>query len=91
MAAIRAHWGVENDANWTLDAVWGEDTRTWVHKGRARESLGLLRAIAYNLVRVLRHRVLQAPKTGHIPNDELFERIHLALVTPAVLPTVGAT
>lgn len=91
MAAIRAHWGVENDANWTLDAQWGEDTRTWVHKGHARESLGLLRAIAYNLVRVLRHRVLQPPRKGHIPYCELFERISLALVTPAVVPTVGHT
>lgn len=91
MAAIRAHWGIENDANWTFDACWGEDTRTWVHKGSARESLGLLRAMAYNLVRVLRHRVLDAPKTGHIPYDELFERIQLALVMPAVLPTVGDT
>lgn len=91
MAAIRAHWGVENDANWTLDAIWGEDTYTWVHKGRARESLGLLRAIAYNLVRVLRHRVLQPSTGGSLSYDELFERIHLALVTPAVLPAVGAT
>lgn len=91
MAAIRAHWGVENDANWTLDAQWGEDTRTWVHKGHSRESLGLLRAMAYNLVRVLRHRVLQGPGAGHIPYDELFERIHLALVTSAVLPAPGAT
>lgn len=91
MAALRAHWGVENDANWTLDAQWGEDSRTWVHKGRARESLGLLRAIAYNLVRVLRHRVLDRPKVGHLSYHELFERIFLALVTPAVLPTVGDT
>ncbi|MBK8181079.1 MAG: ISAs1 family transposase [Planctomycetes bacterium] len=91
MAAIRAHWGVENDANWTLDAQWGEDSRTWVHKGVARESLGLLRAMAYNLVRVLRHRVLDGPKKGHLSYDELFERIRLALVTPAVIPAAGAT
>ena len=47
--------------------------------------------MAYNLVRVLRHRVLDAPKRGHLSYDELFERIHLALVMPAVLPTVGGT
>ncbi len=91
MAAIRAHWAIENDANWTLDAQWGEDSRTWVHKGTARDSLGLLRAMAYNLVRVLRHRVLDRPKKGNLTYHELFERIHLALVTPAVLPTAGST
>jgi predicted transposase YbfD/YdcC len=59
MAAIRAHWGIENDCFWTLDTQWDEDTRAWVRKGLGRETLAVLRLIAYNIVRVVRHRVLR--------------------------------
>ena len=67
MAAIRAHWGIENDCFWTLDTQWDEDTRAWVKHGLGRESLAVLRLIAYNLVRIVRHRVLrdgEAPSNG---------------------------
>jgi hypothetical protein len=91
LAAVRAHWGIENDSNWSLDVAWGEDTHTWVKMGVARETLGLLRLLAYNLVRVLRHRVLKGPVKGHIPYRELFERVRDALVSPAVALTVGGS
>lgn len=91
LAAVRAHWGIENDSNWSLDVAWGEDTYTWVKMDVARETLGLLRLIAYNLVRVLRHRVLKGPPKGHIPYRELFERVRDALVSPAVVLTAGCS
>jgi predicted transposase YbfD/YdcC len=89
MAAIRAHWGIENDSNWSLDVAWREDTSAWVKMGVSRESLAVLRLLAYNLVRVLRHRVLKGPPKGHIPYRELFERIRDALVSPAALHAAG--
>lgn len=91
LAAVRAHWGIENDSNWSLDVAWGEDTRAWVKMDVARETLGLLRLMAYNLVRVLRHRVLKGPPKGHIPYRELFERVRDALVSPAVVLTAGCS
>lgn len=89
LAAVRAHWAIENDSNWSLDVAWREDTSAWVKMGVSRETLGLLRLLAYNLVRVLRHRVLKGPKKGQIPYRELFERIRDSLVSPAVLSTAG--
>lgn len=91
LAAVRAHWGIENDSNWSLDVAWGEDSYTWVKMGVARETLGLLRCIAYNFVRVLRHRVLKGPAKGHIPFRELFERVRDSLVSPAVALTAGCS
>lgn len=91
LAAVRAHWGIENDCHWSLDVPWREDTTAWVKVGLARESLSLLRMLAYNLVRVLRHRVLKGPAKGNIPYRELFERIRDALVSPAVRSAAGFT
>ncbi len=68
MAAIRAHWGIENDCFWTLDTQWNEDTRAWVKHGLGRESLAVLRLIAYNLVRIVRHRVLRTARPVQRPD-----------------------
>lgn len=76
--AIRAHWGVENDCFWTLDTQWGEDTRAWVRKDRALEVLGLLRLVAYNIVRLLRQRVFRAEDNRRMAWRSLFALVEAA-------------
>ena len=80
LAAIRAHWGIENDSNWTLDTQWLEDTRSWAWKGRALEALGVLRLIAYNAVRLLRNRTLRGHNGRMLSYRSLFHLIRDALV-----------
>jgi hypothetical protein len=82
IAAIRAHWGIENDANWTFDAIWQEDSRAWVRQDRALETLSLYRILAYNAVRVWRHRTLRTSAANPLPYRRLLQVIHMALVTP---------
>ncbi len=82
LASVRAHWGIENDANWTMDAIWREDSRCWVRMGTAMELLGLLRILAFNLVRLLRHRVLKGPDGELLPFRRLLELMRIALCTP---------
>jgi rRNA processing protein Gar1 len=56
---VRAHWGIENNCNWTLDVIWDEDTKVWCGRGAAIQALGLLRLMAYNLVALWRCRYLR--------------------------------
>jgi predicted transposase YbfD/YdcC len=56
---VRAHWGIENNCNWTMDVIWDEDTKVWCGRGAAIEALGLIRLMAYNLVGLWRCRYLR--------------------------------
>jgi predicted transposase YbfD/YdcC len=58
LLAVRSHWGIENNCNWTLDVIWDEDTKVWCGQGLGIRVLGLLRLMAYNLVSRLRCRYL---------------------------------
>jgi predicted transposase YbfD/YdcC len=55
--AVRAHWGIENCGNWTMDTQWLEDDCPWVSK--AVETVSLLRLLAYNVLMRLRTRHLR--------------------------------
>jgi hypothetical protein len=59
LLAVRSHWGIENNCNWTVDVIWDEDSKVWCGQGYAIRILGLLRLMAYNLVAHLRCRYLQ--------------------------------
>lgn len=59
LLAVRAHWGIENNCNWTLDVIWDEDSKVWCGQNYAIRILGLLRLMAYNLVAHLRCRYLR--------------------------------
>jgi predicted transposase YbfD/YdcC len=48
LKAVRAHWSIENNANWVMDVAWKEDSRPWCN--RALEFISLMRMIAYNVV-----------------------------------------
>jgi len=56
---VRAHWGIENNCNWTMDVIWDEDTKIWCGQGVALQALSLLRLMAYNLVALWRCRYLR--------------------------------
>ena len=49
-AAIRRHWGVENELHWVLDVAFGED-QCRARKGHAAQNFALLRKCALNLLR----------------------------------------
>ena len=59
LLVVRAHWGIENNCNWTMDVIWDEDTKVWCGQGLGIQMLGLLRLMAYNLVSLLRCRYLR--------------------------------
>lgn len=49
-AAVRAHWGVENQLHWVLDVQFGED-QSRARTGHAAENLATLRRLALNLLK----------------------------------------
>ena len=53
---IRNYWRIENNGNWTADAIWREDRRRiqWVKVPEAMYALSVLRMIGQNIIAVLR-------------------------------------
>jgi predicted transposase YbfD/YdcC len=50
LAAIRSHWGIENQLHWCLDIAFDED-RCRVRKDHGAENFAILRHIALNLLK----------------------------------------
>lgn len=50
-AAIRGHWGIENQQHWTLDMTFHED-RCRSRKGNAPDNFAVLRRVALNLLKL---------------------------------------
>jgi predicted transposase YbfD/YdcC len=47
---VRAHWGIENSLHWVLDVVMRDD-ESRVRTGNAGANLGIVKHIAYNLIK----------------------------------------
>lgn len=47
---VRAHWGIENSLHWVLDVVMRDD-ESRVRTGNAAANLGIVKHIAYNLIK----------------------------------------
>ncbi|MCB1796874.1 MAG: ISAs1 family transposase, partial [Candidatus Competibacteraceae bacterium] len=83
-AAVRGHWGIENQQHWVLDVQFGEDAcRT--RRDHSAENLALIRRVALN---VLRHNgptrdSLKQRKIRAALNDRYRLNLLLGIVTPA--------
>jgi predicted transposase YbfD/YdcC len=51
---VRRHWAIENNANWTMDMVFREDTHSPVNRRTGRITVGWLTLLAYNIVAIMR-------------------------------------
>ena len=47
--AVRSHWSIENNLNWSLDVTFSEDASR-IRKGNAAETTGLLRRLALSIL-----------------------------------------
>lgn len=56
LKAVRAHWRVENNSNWTADVFWREDAKRtpWTTNPEAVYVLAALRMLAINIIAVMR-------------------------------------
>jgi len=83
--AVRAHWGIENDANRTMDMEWLEDDAHWA--GAASEVVALLRLIAFNVHMRLRARRLRSAgnktRTWQNLRDIVFDVFLLSALAPS--------
>ena len=77
LQAIRAHWGIENNANWCFDVHWKEDTAPWT--SRAMPLVSYLRMIAYNIIERLKTRRLKAARNRVLGWKDFFKFFEHAL------------
>ena len=57
LIAVRAHWGIENNGNWTLDCIFGEDQ--YPLTTRAMKLVSYMRMLAYNCIARFKYRKLR--------------------------------
>jgi predicted transposase YbfD/YdcC len=50
LAAVRAHWGVENNLHWTMDVIFDED-RCRTRKDNSALNLAIIRHAAFNILK----------------------------------------
>lgn len=77
LAAIRMHWGIENNGHWSLDVAWGEDTAPL--SSRSMVLVSYLRMIAFNIIARLKTRKLKAQSHRAIGYKDLFRYFDRAL------------
>jgi len=78
LQVVRAHWGIENDCNWTMDVQLGEDDHPWVSAGI--EVVSWLRLLAYNILQRLRSRRFRSKRNRNVPWKTLFAWVQDVLV-----------
>jgi len=50
LAAVRLHWGIENQLHWVLDMTFGED-QCRIRKDNAPTNVAIIRHAALNMIR----------------------------------------
>jgi hypothetical protein len=91
LALVRLHWGIENGANWTMDAVLREDdVQPCQQRREAIAVISWLRVLGYNLLSAFR---ACAPKRDRLPQSwaRSMERLRdvLCFGTQGLLATLG--
>jgi predicted transposase YbfD/YdcC len=67
LGLVRLHWGIENGANWTMDAILREDdVQPCQQRREALEVVSWLRVLGYNLLSAFR---ACAPKRDRLPQS----------------------
>ena len=90
LQVVRAYWRIENNGNWTADAIWKEDARRtpWCRVPSAVYALSLLRMIAMNVIAVLRASSRAAYTAMPIPWMTVLDQVRAFLIATE-LPTGG--
>lgn len=82
----RGHWRCENEGHWTADAIWDEDARRtpWTQHPDGIAVVGLLRAMAINILAVLRalSRIQRGDKLIKPTWKTCIEQVLLVLFEP---------
>ncbi|MEI8167882.1 MAG: ISAs1 family transposase, partial [Chloroflexales bacterium] len=89
MRLVRAHWRIENVLHGTLDLQWQEDYSRWVRRGQGLPVCALLRALAFNLLAVLRAVHLRSDAAREVTWRRLRDWVRDCLLHPLVLPAAG--
>jgi predicted transposase YbfD/YdcC len=77
LKAVRAHWGIENNGNWTLDCVFGEDN--YPLTTRAMRLVAYMRMLACNCIARFKYRKLRKPDNREMSWRRLQEFFQAAL------------
>jgi predicted transposase YbfD/YdcC len=81
---VRHHWCVENNAHWTLDAIFQEDKHPWIEAdARGVVVFMLLRRIAYNLLALFRSVTQRAEERRATPWRNMLEWVYRMLIATA--------
>ena len=84
LALVRAHWRIENELHGRLDIEWQEDAGRWVRRGNGLLVCALLRALAFNLLALLRAVHLRSDGTRAVTWRRLRDWLRDALLLPAL-------
>jgi predicted transposase YbfD/YdcC len=87
-AAVRSHWGIENQVHWVLDVTFHEDASR-IRAGHAAENVAVLRHIALNLLRqTTTTSALRSPRS---PRSLKAKRLKAAWDTDYLLHILAAS
>jgi len=89
LLVTRLHWGIESDLFWTVDMTWEEDSGAWCRTGRGVLFLAYLRMLAYNDIRLLRHKHLRASHHRERTWEWYFDKIRDTFLYSMALASVG--
>ena len=84
LALVRAHWRIENELHGRLDIEWHEDAGNWVRRGNGLIVCALLRALAFNLLALLRAVHLRSQAARQVTWRTLRDWLRDALLHPAL-------
>ncbi len=87
---VRSHWAVENNAHWTLDAIFREDDHPWIEADpRGVVVFMLLRRIAYNLLTLFRSVTQKSDERRAMPWRQLLTWVYNTLIAAGRLDVQG--